>query len=216
VSDLPGLEEYARTVEGHLSACRGREHVLSPREFALLRSWHLARVPLGTVLAGIDLACQARLDVTSLAWCRARVEQLAGLSARARSMSTSSATVGVDLSERLGALHQALSAQRGRARAAVQKPLARVEELMALVSVARRPNVEFLRRAVDEIDEAVAASALELVGEDRRAAFRGEAARALARQQGRVSVDELEAALTRYEAQRAREELSLPILGGSE
>jgi hypothetical protein len=207
------LEEYARAVEEHLTAGRGKEHVLSPRDFSLLRSWVAAGVPLGTILAGIDLARDSDADVSSLAYCRARVEQLAGTSARTRAVETPGAAVDPDLVPRLHELQQALLAHHARAQAGVHRPLARVQELLDLVSVSRRPNAEFVRRVVTEIDEAVSAAAMELLDPARREEIRAQAERALARQRGKVDEAALEAALARYLTQRAREELALPFLG---
>ena len=73
----PGLEAYVEAIEGHLRARRGVDHILSPRDFALARAWHEAGVPLATVLVGIDRAFEASPQVTSLSYCRRRVEELA-------------------------------------------------------------------------------------------------------------------------------------------
>ena len=73
----PGLEAYVEAIEGHLRARRGVEHILSPRDFALAKGWHEAGVPLATVLVGMDRAFESAKDVTSLAYCRRRVEELA-------------------------------------------------------------------------------------------------------------------------------------------
>ena len=70
------VEAYVEAIEAHLRARRGAEHILSPRDFALARSWHQAGVPLATVLVGIDRAFDSGADVTSLAFCRRRVEDL--------------------------------------------------------------------------------------------------------------------------------------------
>ena len=43
------LEAYLDAIERHFRARRGVEHVLTPRDFALARSWHRAGIPLATV-----------------------------------------------------------------------------------------------------------------------------------------------------------------------
>jgi hypothetical protein len=73
----PDLEAYVLAIESYLSRCRGREHVLTPPEFELAGRWFAARVPLTTVLAGVDAALAARSQVSSLALCRPFVEKLA-------------------------------------------------------------------------------------------------------------------------------------------
>ena len=48
------LEAFASAIEEALRVRRGREHVLSPRDFALARGWHEAGVSLATVLVAIS------------------------------------------------------------------------------------------------------------------------------------------------------------------
>ncbi|HEX6737411.1 MAG TPA: hypothetical protein VF310_03960, partial [Vicinamibacteria bacterium] len=72
-----GLEAYVEAIEGHLRARRGVEHILSPRDFALARGWFQAGVPLATVLVGMDRAFEGEPTVSSLAYCRRFVEELA-------------------------------------------------------------------------------------------------------------------------------------------
>ena len=72
----PELEAYVASIEGHLTRRRGRDHVLTPKEFQLACSWYNARLPLNTVLAGIDDAFSAGPAPSSLSYCRAFVEAL--------------------------------------------------------------------------------------------------------------------------------------------
>ena len=51
-----GLVAYVEAIEAVAARAPRREHVLSPRDFALARGWHEAGVPLATVLVAIDLA----------------------------------------------------------------------------------------------------------------------------------------------------------------
>jgi hypothetical protein len=64
------LSAYADAVERRLSRHRGREHVLSPRDFDLVRSWHRGGVSLARVLAAIDEAARDGDALTSLALLR--------------------------------------------------------------------------------------------------------------------------------------------------
>jgi hypothetical protein len=61
------LLAYVDAVERRLTKERGREHVLSPRDFALVRDWQRAGVPLVRVLAAIDDATREGATLTSLA-----------------------------------------------------------------------------------------------------------------------------------------------------
>jgi len=72
----PELEAYVASIEAHLARRRGREQVLSPKDFKLACSWDNARLPLNTVLAGIDDAFSAGPPPASLSYCRAFVEAL--------------------------------------------------------------------------------------------------------------------------------------------
>src|SRR5204863_7383602 len=78
----PEVEGYVEAIESHLRARRGGEHILSPRDFALARAWHESGVPLATVLVGIDRAFDEGGRVSSLGYCRRRVEELVLAGAR--------------------------------------------------------------------------------------------------------------------------------------
>ncbi len=82
--------QYYRTVEDFFSGLRGVPHVLSPKDFQLLRQWWRDGVPLSAVLAGITEVFEkkrARGDedpVTSLSYCRHAVHRHAKAVAAAR------------------------------------------------------------------------------------------------------------------------------------
>lgn len=73
--DSPELEYY-RTVEDMFSALRGVPHVLSPKDFQLLRSWWKDQVPLSAVRTGVTEVFARRRErgelepVVSLSYCR--------------------------------------------------------------------------------------------------------------------------------------------------
>jgi hypothetical protein len=71
VSDVPperdaGLETFVDAIEAALRARRGKDHVLSPHDFALARGWHGAGVSLATVLVAIDEAFESIRPVARL------------------------------------------------------------------------------------------------------------------------------------------------------
>ena len=74
----PVLEAFVEAIEAAMRSRRGKEHVLSPRDFALARGWHEAGVSLATVLVAIDAAFERDPTTASLALVRRRVEDLAG------------------------------------------------------------------------------------------------------------------------------------------
>jgi hypothetical protein len=206
------LEAYVDAIERHFRARRGAEHVLTPRDFALARSWHRAGIPLATVLVGLDAAFDAGQQATSLAYCRQRVEALAAAGPRQPPEPAQPAERMPlpELCELLESLLERLLALRPGPEACFEPPLRRLQEVRDLLSVAARPNWDFLRRKLDEIDADVSAAALQALSEDQLAALQREAERAVVRHRGRVAEAALDDARARFVMLRARERLGLP------
>jgi hypothetical protein len=204
-----GLEAFVEAIEATLRTRRGKEHVLSPRDFALARGWHEAGVPLATVLVAIDAAFERDPATASLASCRRRVEDLASGSAPPRGAlprETERASLP-EVAERLVELRERLEELPGRAAAL---PLADLAEVSDLVAVASRPNWDYLRARLRRVDELVAGAAVEALSPAEAAALRGEAERAAERHRGKVDERALAEAKERLLRQRARETLRLP------
>ena len=198
-------------IEAQLRARRGAEHVLSPRDFALARTWHEAGVPLATVLVGIDRAFDSAADVSSLAFCRGRVEQLLASGSRPRSPLAPPQSVPLhELSPILDALGERLTELSPGPRACFEPALRKLREVQDLVAVASRPNWDYLRQKLRAIDDAVTEAVTGALSPEDVAGFRAEAERTLARLRGRVDADALHDALERYTIQRGRERLGLP------
>jgi hypothetical protein len=209
------LEAFVDALERHLSARRGRPHVLSPPDFALAREWHAARLPLAAVLAGIDRAFEAEADVSSLGFCRRHVEALARGAAPAaaeRARAEEAQTPPEDLLARLLALRAAIAGVSSPA--LFERPLRGLAELLDLASVAREPNWSYLRGKLEDLDAQVEAAAAEALPAAEAQGLAAEAERAAQRQQGRVSESALEEARRRYLRRRARERFRLPRVGG--
>jgi hypothetical protein len=208
----PDLEGYVEAIEAHFRARRGSEHALSPRDFALARAWHAAGLPLATVLLGIDHAFETAGDVASLAYCRRCVEELvaARSGARTRAARPPETVPLRELSETLRALAARLEALAPGPEACFEPPLRRLREVEALVAVATRPNWDYLRGKLREIDDAVSAAVSASLTPEELATARAEAARAVGRLRGRVSEASLEEAVARYAIRRSRERLRLP------
>ena len=201
------------SIEAHLGARRGAPNILSSRDFGLARGWHAAGLPLATVLVGIDRALDdAGEPAASLAFCRRRVEEL-GASGRhpaARPAPPAETLPLADLRELLGTLFERLQALRPGPLACFEPPLRKIQEVRDLLAVAARPNWDYLRGKLREIDDDVAAASLQATSAEDREAFRDEARRALERHRGRLEEAALEDSLLRFEVQRARERLGLP------
>jgi hypothetical protein len=208
----PGVEEYVDAIEGHLRARRGVDHILSPRDFALARSWHAAGIPLATVLVGMDRAFEQGTNVSSLGYCRRRVEELAAAGPRPEPR-PAPATEAVPLEDVAGVLESLLE-QLAKVHPApgtsFEPPVRKIREVQDLLLVASRPNWDYLRTKLREIDDDVSAAVLQALTPDQLKEFRLEAARAIERHRGKVDEEALEDAMARYTLQRARERLGLP------
>jgi hypothetical protein len=161
------------------------------------------------VLVGIDRAFEASPDAGSLAFCRRRVEELAAaghLGPAGGAGGGERSTLG-DVTEALGLLRERLAELP---RAGFALALHKTDEVRDLLAVAARPNWDYLRRKLAEVDEEVAAAALEALSSEDAERIRAEATRAAERHRGRVGREALEDAVRRLVRQRARERFRLP------
>jgi hypothetical protein len=206
------VEAYVEAIEGHLRARRGVDHILSPRDFALARAWHQAGVPLATVLVGLDLAFDASANGTSLAFCRRRIEALAASGPRlqARPAPPVESVPLAEVEQILETLAARLAGLRPGPQACFEPPLRRIQEVRELLAVASRPNWDYLREKLRDIDDDVSAAVLQSLAAEERDGYRAEAARAIERHRGRLDEAALEDAVARFTVHRARERLGLP------
>lgn len=181
------LEAFVVAIERHFSAKRGKQHLLSPRDFALARGWHAAGLPLATVLAGVDRVLARERDVVSLRYCRRSIEALASAASPAEVESTSD-LAPEEIAARLEALHSAMTALAQPA--LFERSGRRLAELLDLVAVAREPNWDYLRSKLEELDRLVDVAAVAALRPAERARLSDAAA--VARERlglPRVSVD---------------------------
>jgi hypothetical protein len=206
------FEAFVVAIESHLRARRGVEMILSPRDFALAKTWHDAGLGLATVLVGIDRAFEEGHDVTSLVFCRRRVEELAasGPGPQVRPAPPVESVPLTELESILGSLAERLAHLAPDTRACFEPPLRKIRDVQDLVAVASRPNWDYLRGKLREIDDDVSAAVVEALPPEDLRAFRAEASRAVARHRGRVDEASLADAIGRYLVQRGRERLGLP------
>jgi hypothetical protein len=209
--DRAAVEAYVHAIETHMRARRGLDHILSPRDFALARSWHAGGVPLATVLVGMDRAFETGANVTSLAYCRRWVEELAAAGPPA--MRPAPPPESIPLHEVEGVLATLLE-QLGKIRPVkglfFDAPVRKIREVQDLIAVASRPNWSYVRTKLREIDDEVSAAVLDALSDEDRAEFEQEATRAIERHRGRVDDAALRDAMNRFTLQRARERLGLP------
>jgi hypothetical protein len=204
-----GLERFVDAIEATMRARRGKEHVLSPRDFALARCWYEAGVSLATVLVALDAAFERDPTTASLVLCRRRVEDLAfGAAREGRTPPREAERASLpEVAEQLDALRERLEQLPGRV---VALPLAEVVEVSDLVAVASRPNWEYLCERLLRIDALVAAAAVEALPPAEGAVLRSEVTRSAERLRGKVDGRALDEAVERLLRQRAREVLHLP------
>lgn len=204
---------YVEAIERHLGAHRAREHVLSPRDFALARSWHRSGIPLATVLAGMDCAFASGASVSSLAYCQRRVEELmAAGTVRAATESPAMGTAGAEVGARLDSLVDRIDRLEPPARAPFESLRASIAALRGSgTAVLDTAGTEF-RRELGEIDGMVSAAALRALPVEVAAAHAAGAARAVERLRGRVGEEALAQALERFRIQKAREYFGLPLV----
>jgi hypothetical protein len=212
VPDPSGLDGYVAALEAALTRLRGREVVLSAHDFALARAWQSAGWPVTWVLDEIA-GSQARGErPSSLAYLRRRVEARARRSAGVVPPEESGAVAappGPDLQDAARAWSRALRSWllgHGAHGSAVALG-ARLDAFDA--GLTHWTPVE-VQAGLAALDTALDETALALCGTERAAGFQREAARAVARQRGRLDDAALEAALARYERRRAREVLGAP------
>ncbi len=202
----PELDAFVEAIEAELRTRRGKEHVLSPRDFALARGYHEAGVSLATVLVAIDAAFERDPATASLAACRRRIEELAVPSAGRAARDAERASLP-EVTERLDSLRERLLELPGRAAAL---PLAELQELADLVAVSSRPNWDYLRERLQRLDSLVGEAAVEALSPEQAEGLRSETVRAAQRHQGRVDPRALQEVQERLFRQRARERLRLP------
>jgi hypothetical protein len=200
------LVAWVEAIERHLGRLRGRDHALSPRDFALARSWHAAGVPLGTVLNVLDEAAASTGEVTSLAYHRARIERLSGVRAAPAARGAASSTEAL-----LQELHEGLLRLPTGALERVRR---RVAEVLDLLAVGSRPNWDYVKGALTEIDDAVSARVVECLTPEQRDVIELEAASLAEPGSGRASAERTNARRRRLVVLRAREVLGLPRVGG--
>jgi len=181
----PGLERYASALEEHLGRRRGREHTLSPPDFALVRSWHARGVPLDDVIAAIDALVAEGRDPTSLAPCRRRIEAVDHRAPRAEALPAEPPASPV-APDRVRAIATALAAQSPALAARFSASRAVLEEVLA------RPAPE--PALLERLESTLAREALAALEPAVRQQIERRVERAVARQRGRVEEEVLERA----------------------
>jgi len=192
VTDREREIEYYRQVEDFFAGLRGVPHVLSPRDFQLLREWWRDGVPLAAVLGGIAEVFEKKRErndpdpVVSLTYCRHAVARHARALAEARTgrhAPSAEAPPGTPPGEALEAIAEALEAAARETGAAAAR-----RALSGAVDRLRRtaPRAENEAEAADilaSVETWLLAALREALPSEEREALEEEA-RALARRSG--------------------------------
>jgi hypothetical protein len=127
--------DYYRDVEDRFASLRGAPHVLSPRDFQLLRSWWRDGVPLSAVISGLTevFARNRERDdadvISSLSYCRHAVRKHAKRFAEMHAGGHDAASTDATEAPRIDGVVDALDrAARVSSRRGVAEILERVRE----------------------------------------------------------------------------------------
>lgn len=195
----PDLERYVSALEDHVGRRRGRDHVLSPPDFALARGWYAGGVPVGDVIDAIDAIVAEGRDPTSLAPCRRRVE--------ARSRHAPPVPEPGAETPGPGGEEQRI--------ASIETALGGLDAAHATLFVDTRAALAALREglgpaALERLERALAREAVAALDPAARSAIERRVDRAAARQRGRVADAVLEEARQRHLEAAARRALGFP------
>lgn len=169
--DSPELAYY-RAVEDFFATMRGVRHVLSPRDFQLLREWWRYEIPLAAVRAGITEVFARRNErgeatpVVSISYCRHAVRAHAR---RAAEMKVGLAGGGGQPPSSPTLALSALAAELAAAAARLRKKMPRVADVVRGFAIAVEDAAELDAAIVDEhlfaLETALLANCLEAIDE---------------------------------------------------
>ena len=174
---------YYRAVEDLFAALRGVPHLLSPKDFQLLRTWWREEIPLSAIRAGITEVFARRRErgelehVVSLSYCRHAVKAQAKRSAEMHvgAAADSTASSPADLASALDRLGSLLAASSKRVRD--EKPL--VAEAIDRIATEVGAAVDLPEAAVEQhlfaLESALLGNCLDALDERSRSALEAEA-----------------------------------------
>jgi hypothetical protein len=226
-------EEYVRAIEEEFVRRRGAALLLSPKDWALIGSWHDAGIPLRLVLQAIAnvfdnfaLRAPSGRRINSLTYCRQEVlalhelyQSMRGAEAGRPAENAPAPAAGRLLARHLGRLHrrvrQAMTRASEERRDALVAALALCgSELKRLRAEARAGTIEPLRldaelRALD--GRLLDAGRIEIPREAAET-IEAQADRALASERSRMTAEAYDATRSAFVARLVRERLALPRL----
>jgi hypothetical protein len=167
--------EYFRAVEDLFATLRGVPHIISPKDFQLLREWWRDEVPMSAVRAGITEVFARHRErgetdpVVSLSYCRHAVRKHARRAAEMQvGASNDGALLSLDPGPALEALAKDLAAAATRLRAEKPRIAAVVERIAATVEAASELPVAVLEEHLFALESALLATCLDALDESDR------------------------------------------------
>jgi hypothetical protein len=209
--------EYYRAVEDYFATLRGLPHVISPKDFQLLRDWWRDEVPLSAVRAGITEVFARRRErgdddpVVSLSYCRHAVRKHARHAAEMQVGATEHDTVGsLDPRPALEALAHDLGAAATRLRTKQPRAAEVIDCIASTVEAASEIPPAALEEHLFALESALLATCLDALDKDQRQSIEKRA-----RDEAEATAATLEARERTFRALRdrlLRDELGLPRL----
>ena len=178
--DSPELEYY-RAVEDLFATLRGVPHVISPKDFQLLRGWWRDEVPLAAVRAGITEVFARRRErgeidpVVSLSYCRHAVRRHAQRVAEMHIGASDDSPPPPDPRPELEALAADLNAAAARLHPEKPRLAAIIESIAQAVETASELPVSALQEHLFALESALLANCLEALDEPNRQALESRA-----------------------------------------
>jgi hypothetical protein len=169
-------QEYYRAVEDLFAALRGVPHIISPKDFQLLREWWRDEIPLSAVRAGITEVFARHRErgetdpVVSLSYCRHAVRKHARRAAEMQvGASDDAAPISPDPRAAIESLAKGLTAAAARLRSEKPRIADTVDSIAAIVEAGSELPIVALEEHLFALESALLAACLDALDErDRR------------------------------------------------
>jgi hypothetical protein len=167
--------DYYRAVEDLFAALRGVPHVLSPKDFQLLRSWWRDEVPLSAIRTGVTEVFARRMErgetqpVVSLSYCRHAVAEHARRLAEMRVGATApSSSDTLPVSEAVQRLAGRLASAAAAARTERPRVAAVIDRIRHEVAAAATVDAAFVEEHLFALESTLLADCLDALEDDDR------------------------------------------------
>jgi hypothetical protein len=175
--------EYYRAIEDLFATLRGVPHVISPKDFQLLRSWWRDEVPLAAVRAGITEVFARHAErrevepVVSLSYCRHAVNKHARRAAEMQvGASSDDGETTLDTGPELASLAAGLRTAAGRSRPKRALVAEVIDRFADAVEDASDLSAAEIEEHLFALESTLLANCLEALDESDRAAIEERAA----------------------------------------